>query len=97
MRSGRRAPVQVLRPDGASHLTDGVVVETTLTAKLLGLRLQRVDGVVLMSPGRLETPALPHPRTPPDPPATEPEVTGGTLARVGELLHANGEQLRRLR
>jgi len=47
-----------LHPDGDSHLSDGVVVETHLLARLLGLRLLRVDGVVLLSPGRLESPVL---------------------------------------
>jgi hypothetical protein len=42
-----------LQPDAESSLADGVVVETRLVARVLGLRLLRVDGVVLLSPGRV--------------------------------------------
>jgi hypothetical protein len=48
-------PVVALQPDADSKLTDGVVVETRLVARVLGLRLLRVDGVVLLSPGRVRT------------------------------------------
>lgn len=42
-----------LRPDAAARLTDGVVVETRLVARLLGVRVLRVDGVVHLSPARV--------------------------------------------
>jgi hypothetical protein len=42
-----------LLPDGSKHLSDGVVVETHLLARLLGVRLLRVEGTILMAPGHL--------------------------------------------
>jgi hypothetical protein len=44
-----------LHPDGDGRLRDGVIVETHLQARVLGMRLLRVDGVVLLAPGRLDT------------------------------------------
>jgi hypothetical protein len=76
---------------------DGVVVETTLTARLLGLRILRVDGTVLLSPGRLVE-GIPHAvdGTPTTLAAPTPN-DDDALARAGRLLRQNGEQLRRLR
>ena len=48
-----------MQPDADGSLADGVVVETRLVARLLGLRLLRVDGVVLLSPGRVRETPLP--------------------------------------
>ena len=42
-----------LDPDAEARLTDGVVVETRLVARLLGVRVLRVDGVVHLSPARV--------------------------------------------
>ncbi len=47
-------PAGTLAPDAASHLSDGVVVETRLIARLLGVRVLRIDGVVHLAPARLE-------------------------------------------
>jgi hypothetical protein len=46
--------VTALAPDADSRLADGVVVETRLLARLLGIRLLRVEGVVTLAPARLE-------------------------------------------
>ena len=43
----------VLTPDRDSRLSDGVVIETRLRARLLGAPLLKVDGTVLVSPARL--------------------------------------------
>ena len=43
----------LLLPDGSSQLSDGVVVETRLLARLFGVRILRVEGTILLSPGRL--------------------------------------------
>lgn len=43
-----------LTPATDSQLSDGVVVQTHLVARLLGLRILRVDGVVHLAPARLE-------------------------------------------
>ena len=98
--SGRRAAsAAVLRPDAASQLSDGVVVEARLTARLLGLRILRVDGTVLMSPARLEemprstvVPGQQGRRTP----ALTTGASGGALAEAARLLKENGEHVQRL-
>ena len=95
--SSRATPIPVLRPDAANRLGDGVVVETYLTAKLLGLRILRVDGTVLLSPGRLVE-APPHTINGTTPSLAVPATAeDDTLARAGQLLRENGEHLRRLR
>ena len=43
----------MLTPDRDSRLSDGVVIETRLRARLLGAPVLRVDGTVLVSPARL--------------------------------------------
>jgi hypothetical protein len=88
-RTGTGAPA--LLPDPASRLSDGVVVETRLTARLLGLRLLRVDGLVLVNPARLVD------RVPAGvPPGARPEATGDGLATAARLLRENDERLRGL-
>jgi len=91
--SGRRggALVPVLAPDPGGSLTEGVVVRTSLVARLLGVRLLRVDGTVLIAPGRLDATLL---RSAPlgAVPALAP---GEGLARAGELLEENHRVLRR--
>ncbi len=101
----------VLHPDPRSSLSDGVVVQTRLVAWLLGLRLLRIDGTVLLSPGRLDgdpgavpgrtvVPSYGQPRA--ARPATGPTVApsapaGGELARARQLLSESDRRLRRLR
>jgi hypothetical protein len=83
---------QRLHPDGASRLSDGVVVETHLLARVLGMRLLRVDGVVLLSPARLVGPVPPQPVTrEPAPPA--PGV-GYDLTEAARLLREADATLR---
>jgi len=92
---GATAPA--LLPDRASQLGDGVVVETRLIARLMGMRLLRVDGIVLMSPARLVDPA------PSAPSRERPRHTGSVppnghlLAQAAQLLQENDAHLRRLR
>ena len=95
--ASRVPPTPVLRPDAANRLVDGVVVETTLTARLLGLRVLRVDGTVLLSPGRLVDGAHPAVDATTTTRAAPGTAEDDTLARAGQLLRENGEQLRRLR
>src|SRR4051794_26245119 len=42
-----------LRPDAGSDLSDGIVVQTQLLGRVLGVRLLRIDGTVLVSPARV--------------------------------------------
>ena len=85
-----------LLPDRASQLSDGVVVETRLTARLLGVRLLRVDGIVLMSPARLSAP-VPAPSPPARATNAVPGPNGHLLAQAAQLLQENDANLRRLR
>ena len=41
-------------PDSTKRLSEGVVVETSLLARVLGIKLLTVQGTVLVSPARLE-------------------------------------------
>ena len=49
----RPRPTAAVLPDSDGQLSDGVVIETRLKARLLGAPVLRVDGTVLVSPGRL--------------------------------------------
>jgi hypothetical protein len=94
-------------PDGTSRLSDGVIVETRLTALLLGVRLLRVNGIILMSPARLVGPA---PAVAPGAPSrngapvssrvhaadASPRPKGAALAQAARLLQENEDRLRRL-
>ena len=92
-----RGAVPVLRADPGSRLSEGVLVETRLTARVLGLRLLRVDGIVCLAPGRLvdgevvTEPARPIGRPQHGPPP------GAELARAAQLLAENSRALRGLR
>jgi len=39
-----------MRPDATHDLSDGVVIQTQLLGRLLGMRVLRVDGIVQVSP-----------------------------------------------
>ncbi len=86
-------PARTLAPDATSHLSDGVVVETRLVARLLGVRILRVDGVVHLAPARLEgtrAPALDRGRPTPRPVAADRQLGDG-LALASRLLE-NGDR-----
>lgn len=93
--SGRRVTRvdPVLQPDPGGTLTEGVVVRTTLVARLLGLRLLRIDGTVLIAPGRLGETTPRIAALPVDP----YRLPGQDLARAGRLLEESHRALRRLR
>ena len=87
-----------MQPDEEGPLSDGVLVETALVARVLGLRLLRVDGTVLLAPARLhERPGQPTPlvlsSASVDGPVVEP---GRRLVEARRLLRTNGERLRLL-
>lgn len=71
-----------LAPDGDGRLSDGVLVETHLLARLLGIRLLRIDGVVTMAPARV-TGAPVDPRAVP---MTSTMELGAGLERAAHLL-----------
>lgn len=86
-----------MEPDEESRLSDGVLVETALVARVLGLRLLRVDGTVLLAPARLhELPTLASSAVVTPPTDGQPLEPGRRLIEAGRLLRTNGERLRLL-
>jgi hypothetical protein len=71
-----------LAPDAAAALTEGVLVETHLLARVAGVRLLRIDGVVALAPARLVASAS-DPRAVP---LTSTVVPGAGLERAAHLL-----------
>ena len=89
-----------LQPDADSSLADGIVVETRLVARLLGLRLLRVDGVVLLSPGRVREAPMPAPargRSDAGSRRVDGERPGERLALAERLIASTGSRLERAR
>jgi hypothetical protein len=84
-----------LRPDGASDLSDGIVVQTQLLGRVLGVRLLRVDGTVLVSPGRLVTEPLAEPLADHRAPSAPALAAGSELVEAARLLRENDEVLGR--
>ena len=82
-----------VRPDGHGSLAHGVVVDTRIVARLFRVPILRVDGIVVLSPGRFETeseppqvvspPDLPAPAAPSPPHAG---VIGDDLSDVSRTL-----------
>ena len=91
------ARATTLAPDTASHLSDGVVVQTRLVARLLGLKVLRVDGVVHLAPARLEPAFSPEPTSRPAsqarPTRAAPDSLGLDLARASQLLEDGDRRL----
>src|SRR5215218_5104963 len=71
-----------LAPDGAGQLSHGVLVETHLLARVLGIRLLRIDGVVTVAPARLSA----SPADPRAVPMTSTMQLGAGLERAADLL-----------
>ena len=90
-RSRRVSPIPAIAavlPDSDSHLSDGIVIEARLKARVLGAPLLRVDGTVLLSPGRLvEPPRLDAVTAPPGGVRSSLNgAPGDGLARAARLL-----------
>ena len=88
--------IPALHPDPDNRLADGIVVETTLVARLLGLKVLRIDGTVLLSPARVVDSTTVAPAAQPKMPPTDPVVGNGSLALARRLLQENDERLQRL-
>jgi hypothetical protein len=89
-----------LQPDAESSLADGVVVETRLEARVLGLRLLRVDGVVLLSPARVREAPLAVPaggHADGGPGRQDGQRPGERLALAERLLTSTGIRLEQSR
>lgn len=58
------APGIIVRPDPRKDLSDGVVVRASLVARLLGLKILRVEGDVTLLPAQISTLSYGEPITP---------------------------------
>ena len=72
-----------LAPDAEADLAEGVLVETHLLARVAGVRLLRIDGIVALAPARLVASAS-DPRAVP---LTSTVVPGAGLEHAAQLLH----------
>ena len=82
----------VARPDAGKSLSDGVVVEASVVARLLGLKLLRLEANVTLLPADVE------PITYVEPAAVEvPPDHGGTLGDAVDLLAHASKTMRTLR
>jgi hypothetical protein len=99
------APPAALAPSPDSQLSEGVLVETSLLARLLGIRLLTVEGTVLLSPARLREgealvstpPVAPTaPRTRRLAPPARSAALGSRLAAAERLIADCGDTLRDL-
>jgi hypothetical protein len=75
-----------------------MVVQTQLLGRVLGVRLLRVDGTVLVTPARLASGPSPVPHSPVHPPGPAPMAPPGSgLAEAAHLLQENDQVLGRRR
>jgi hypothetical protein len=90
--------------DPAETASDGFAVETYVLARLLGIKLLTLEGLVLVSPAAVrrteETPIAEPVGSPPAvrrPPETNGSGPGSGLAGAARLLDQCGDELRALR
>ncbi len=87
-------PIAAVLPDSDGDLSDGVVIEARLKARLLGAPVLRVDGTVVVSPGRVVELArgeiVEQPRA-------DGALTNGAPGRMASSLQAPGQDLDRAR
>jgi hypothetical protein len=85
----RISPFVMVRPSESTSLSDGVVVEATVIARLLGLKLLRVKAHVTLLPADLEQ--ITYVDTPSPPQQVDrPAEGGGNLRDAAQLLaHAS--------
>jgi hypothetical protein len=69
-------------PDGRGRLAEGLIVEGSLVARLLGVRLLAIDARVVLAPARLT--ALPQPAP------GRPHAVGVKLVAAQRLLDGQG-------
>ena len=81
-------------PDRRRRPSDGLVVEASITARLLGIRLLKLDATVVVVPADVTAPAAaPHDSRPPAPawfasaPPPRPAAAGRGLAEAVRNIH----------
>ena len=81
--TGRRPATGLLAvPDSGGRLSEGLVVEGSLTARLLGLRLLVIDARLVLAPAQLTNSRPATPGTP----RVRPHAVGARLAAAQRLL-----------
>ncbi len=78
-------------PDPRKHLTDGVLLEASVLAHILGVRLLTLDMTVVLVPADVAVPSS-MPRDPPMRPAARP--SGVSAARSGATGRGLAEAVR---
>ena len=71
-------------PDGDGQLSEGLLVEGRLVARLLGVRLLTIDAHLVLTPAQLTAPAAPNPRR------LRTSAVGARLAAAQRLLDDPG-------
>jgi hypothetical protein len=78
-------------PDRRRRLADGALVEASIRARLLGLRLLSIDATVVLVPADVAAPS-PGGHAPPQPPSAR--STGAPPRRSGAAGHGLAEAVR---
>ena len=91
---------QTVVPDSSKRLSDGLLIETTVLARLLGVRLLTLEGTVAVTPAQLRDLSQAHPviTIPTTPPRTydampTPRSTDGHLQTVAQPKEKVGDRL----
>jgi hypothetical protein len=85
--NGRATASLIAVPDRRRRLSDGLVVEASIVARLFRFRLLAIDAGLIVSPARVAA------RPPAVAPRTRPRATGGGLAVAERLLDEGAAQL----
>jgi hypothetical protein len=84
---GRATASLIAVPDRRQRLSDGLVVEASIVARLLRFRLLAIDVGVVVSPARVAA------RSPAVAPRARPRATGGGLAAAERFLDEGAAHL----
>ena len=85
--TGRRPPSLIAVPDRRRRLSDGLVVEASIVARLFRFRLLAIDVSLVVSPARVAA------RSPAVAPRTRPPAIGGGLAAAERFLDEGSAHL----
>jgi hypothetical protein len=81
------------RPDSRRRLSDGLVVEASIVARLLRLRLLTLDATVMVSPAAVVAPAAAQPVVPARPARAPAEPVGRRLAHAARSVDESAAML----
>ena len=85
--NGRATASLIAVPDSRRRLSDGLVVEASIVARLFRFRLLAIDASLVVSPARVAA------RSPAVAPRTRPRAIGGGLAAAERLLDEGSAHL----